>query len=618
MTSYAEWLEVKAKSRAAYDAELVRIEEEKRLEALEWEKNAAERELERLRLMKTFVVWQSYKKETPNRGYWDYQILEDIFSRQMWSPVLANEFEHVNSIQDVPRKAEGCIIIIPARHHAHEQWLDKLNDDMVRFKWCIFMAIGDEESEFPIWRLKHRNCRIWLQMPRDQQNKHEKVHVKLLNGYPTDMRKYAGKFKEEELSKPIDWSFAGQDTHYRRHIFVEYGQSIGGMPGPEFGTGAVLIKTEGFTQGIEHDKYYELMASSKIVPCPSGAAAPDSFRFAEALESGCIPLADNRSSNANYPPGYWSYVFDEEPPFPIVDDWRSFPSILLDTMKNWKPLANKIGSWWLQYKRKLTYKLEDDINLMTGKTPEAKSVHDKITVLISSSPIPSHPSAWMIKETIASIRGHLPDCEILIMQDGVRPEQEHMREAYETYKQELLFACRNEYHNVLPIFFDEFLHQAEMTRRTLPQVKTPHILFVEHDTPLCEDQKIEWYGIVKLIESGWTDSVRLAHMDSPYIHPEHEHLMIDKCRQDVCGIQAVRTRQYSQRPHIATKDLYERMLSTFSENCRTFIEDNVYGQFYPDKTPYKLAIYTPDGPIKRSRDLNGREGGVKYDDRLVF
>jgi hypothetical protein len=60
------------------------------------------------------------------------------------------------------------------------------------------------------------------------------------------------------------------------------------------------------------------------------------------------------------------------------------------------------------------------------------------------------------------------------------------------------------------------------------------------------------------------------------------------------------------------------MLSTFSENCRTFIEDHIYGQFYPDKTPYKLAIYTPDGPIKKSRDLNGRDGGPKYDEKLVF
>lgn len=570
--------------------------------------------------MKTYIAWQSYKKETPNRGYWDMQMIEDLFSRQMWTPVNANEFEHVDNIQDVPRGTDGVIMVLPARHHAHEMWLDKINDDVVRFKWVIFMLVGDEESVFPAWRLKHPNKRIWLMMPRDQQDMHKMVDVGLPNGYPTDMAKYRGKFKKQELEKPLDWFFAGQDTHFRRHVFVEYAQSIGGMPGPQFGTKGVLVPTEGFTQGLEHDKYYEWMASAKIIPCPAGAEAPDSFRFCEALESGCIPFADNRSSNHRYPPGYWNFLFkDDKLPFPIIDDdWRLFPRHLIETMKDWKATANRIGTWWLQYKRNLSYQLETNINNLRGATPEGAGMKEKITVLISSSPIPSHPSPRMIVETIASVRAQLPDCEILIMQDGVRPEQEHRRADYETYKQELLFMCRNEYHNVLPIFFDEFLHQAEMTRRTLDKVKTPHILFLEHDTPLCDDRKIEWAGIVKIVESGWAESVRLAHMDCEFIHPEHMHLMIDSCRQDVCGIQAMRTRQYSQRAHVASVDYYRRLLSTFTENCRTFIEDRAYTLFEGGQVPFKLAIYTPDGHIKRSRDLNGREGGPKFDDKLVY
>jgi len=243
---------------------------------------------------------------------------------------------------------------------------------------------------------------------------------------------------------------------------------------------------------------------------------------------------------------------------------------------------------------------------------------NSITVIISSSPIPSHPSPRMIKETIASVRAHLPESEILIMQDGVRPEQEHRRVDYETYKQELLFLCRNEYHNVLPIFFDEFLHQAEMTRRTLDKIKTPYLLFLEHDTPLCDSLPIEWDGIVRILESGWAESVRFHHYDLGYIHPEHWHLMIDKERQEAGGIKAMRTNQYSQRPHVAMVDFYRRMMSNFSENNRTFIEDRVYTLFYEGKSPFKLAIYTPEGHIKRSRDLNGREGGEKFDDRLVY
>lgn len=569
-------------------------------------------------MMKTYVAWQSYRPTTPNRGYWDMAMIEEIFSRQIWSPVCANEFVHVDSIQDVPRDADGCIMVLAARHHAHEQYIDKIHDDLARFRWCILMLMGDEESEFPVWRLKLRNAKIYVQMPRDQQNMHAKMDVGLPNGYPTDLPKYRGKFRQQEFDKPLDWAFAGQDTHFRRHVFVEYAQSIGGMPGPEFGTKAVLYRTEGFTQGIDHEKYYAWMASAKIIPCPCGAAAPDSFRFAEALEFGCIPFADNKSSDHGYPPGYWKFLFKEDPPFPTIDDdWREFPSHVIKALAEWPANANRIGAWWAGYKRRLTYQLESDINSLRGSMPEATSLKDKITVLISSSPIPSHPSPRMIFETITSVREHLPECEIIIMQDGVRPEQEHMRAAYEEYKRQLLLVIRNDHHNVLPIFYDEFLHQAEMTRRTLDYIKTPYLLYLEHDTPLCK-APIEWEGIVKVVESGWAESVRLAHMDCEFIHPEHMHLMIDSCRQDVCGIQCMRTRQYSQRAHVCSVDYYRRLLSHFSSDCRTFIEDRAYTLFESGNIPFKLAIYTPDGPIKRSRDLNGREGGHKFVDKLRF
>jgi len=562
-------------------------------------------------MSKVYVVWQSYLPKTPNRGYWDDQLLENIFSRQMWAPIQGNEFEHVNSIQDVPRSEDGCIMILPARHHAHEMWIDKIHDDLSRFKWSIFMAIGDEESSFPAWRLKLKNSKLWLMMPRDLKDQHVKVTTRLPNGYPTDMEIYRGKNKKEELEKPLDWFFAGQDTHPRRHVFIEYAQAIQDEK-------SVLVPTPGFTQGLPHDEYYKLMASAKVIPCPCGAQAPDSFRVYEALESGCIPMVDNRSTNLEYPPGYWTYLFRGETPLPIVDDWRSFPAQVTEVLKDWRHTANKIGAWWQGYKRQLTYQLESDINILSGRTPGVSSANDKITAIISSSPIPSHPSPRIIKETIASVRAHLPTCEIIIMQDGVRPEQEHMRDAYEKYKQEVLFMCRNEWRNVLPVFYDEFLHQAEMTRRTLDQIKTPLLLFLEHDTPLVDEARIEWDGIVKAIESGYTESVRFHHHDTEFIHPEHMDFMIDKCRQEICGIDLVRTRQYSQRPHVATVDLYRKILSNFSDNCRTFIEDKAYELFYEGKVPYRLAIYAPAGHIKRSRDLNGREGEPKFDDRLVF
>ena len=566
--------------------------------------------------MKTYVAWTSYEKNTPNRGFWDQQMLEDAFNRAMWNPVNGNEFEHVNSIRDVPRTADGVIVILHARSCAHEQFALKLNDETARFKWAIIMLVSDEESSFPAFQVKHPNMKMYVMMPN--QRKHQMNPIGLPNGYPTDAQKHLRSFQKEQLDKPLNWFFSGQDTNHNRHVFVEYAQAIGGMPTEEHGTGGVLVKTDGFTKGLPREEYYRLMARAKIVPCPSGAVAPDSFRVYEALEAGAIPLADNHYAWEDYTQSYWTYLFGEVPPFPTVDEWRSFPKLLLDTLDGWPANANKIGAWWQQYKRRFVYQIENDINKLRGAVPGGSSMKDKITVIISSSPIPSHPSPAMIMETIASVRAHLPESEIIIMQDGIRPEQKDWEARYEEYKRRLLIEIRNNYTNVLPIFFDEFLHQAEMTRRTLEHIKTPMLLFMEHDCPLTDDLKIEWEGVVKTIESGWAESVRFHHLDHGFIHPEHMHLAIDKCRQEVCGVKLMRTRQYSQRPHVASVDYYRRLLSEFSANCRTFIEDRAYTLFYENKIPFKLAIYTPEGHIKRSRDLNGRAGGPKFDNALVF
>ena len=64
---------------------------------------------------------------------------------------------------------------------------------------------------------------------------------------------------------------------------------------------------------------------------------------------------------------------------------------------------------------------------------------EPVTVLISSSPINSHPETRsIVDETIASVRWHFKDAPIILMCDGVRPEQEHRRADYEQYKKNLI------------------------------------------------------------------------------------------------------------------------------------------------------------------------------------
>lgn len=238
-------------------------------------------------------------------------------------------------------------------------------------------------------------------------------------------------------------------------------------------------------------------------------------------------------------------------------------------------------------------------------------MENEITVLVSSSVIPSHPSLAIIQETLDSIRFHLPDAKIVIMLDAVREEQKDRERAYHQYIMQLatkLLASKDRRITLYP--FNDFTHQALMTMKTLTTIFTPMILFIEHDTPLV-DKPIDWPLLKRMIREGYTNHIRL-HYDER-IHPDHQHLMCGYLTENL-----IKTVQWHQRPHLAHATWYEQILTdNFNEKSRTWIEDKVYSPVScaPWET-YKLTVYDPEGTgqnMKRSRDLNGRAGDKKYD-----
>ena len=104
-------------------------------------------------------------------------------------------------------------------------------------------------------------------------------------------------------------------------------------------------------------------------------------------------------------------------------------------------------------------------------------MESNITILIPTSPIKSHPSTHIIDKCIESVRNYLPSSNIIIMADGVRPEQEDYTERYQEY----LSRLQKKYPEIRFYIAGEHRHQAGMTKDTLPLVATPLIFFIEHD-----------------------------------------------------------------------------------------------------------------------------------------
>jgi hypothetical protein len=237
---------------------------------------------------------------------------------------------------------------------------------------------------------------------------------------------------------------------------------------------------------------------------------------------------------------------------------------------------------------------------------------DKITVIIPTSVLPSHPSTRIIDETIRNVRLHLPDSEIILQMDGIRDEQKDREVDYSTYKNKIMWKCLHEWKNVLPVVFDELHHQTDMLKETIDLVRTPLILYVEGDAPLTPDRAIDWQKCIDFILDGHANTIRFHHEN--VIPKEHEGLMIGSIDDGF-----IKTVQWSQRPHLSSV-LYYKEVVIPTLQPKTFIEDTFHGVVANDWNDHgkigwnkhRLWIYHPNKGIQRSYTTDGREGGRKY------
>lgn len=529
------------------------------------------------------VVWKSYA-DSPAEGYWDMELLKWVFDRPTPGGFT---FTHIS---DLPAKDSGMVLVTPG----HWRETDTINADLAGRPWALVIVTSDEEGLAPFWDIRMTgNLSIWKHWPRPELP-WQPDRVMPLGWTPGTLE--ANRTRPE---KDLDWFFAGQITHHRRYETVAALKQMGN---------GKLIETAGFTQGVARSEWFEMLRRSKVIPCPSGPNTSDTFRLYEALESGCVPLADATSPRGDR--GHWGKAFGHVP-FPVVDDWATLPG-LVDEFKGQRRRV-EVLAWWEQAKRDLVWRLHDDIRRLSGVDP-SPPVEERITVLIPTSPIPSHPDTAIIEATVASIRERLPLAEILIMADGVRPELEHRREAYTEYLERLIWLCRR--WPAVPLIFETHQHQANMTRRALDLVRTDLTLYVEHDTPLTGNFPWKQLGYFVLNEDF---HVIRFHYETQ-IPDVHRYLMRGKAllSKDNDQYRFMRTLQWSQRPHLARTQKYREWVDKFFPvTSRTMIEDRLHGIVAnSDWEEFKVGIWVPHGSIQRSLHLDGRGSDSKYEELM--
>src|SRR3989304_4143877 len=138
------------------------------------------------------------------------------------------------------------------------------------------------------------------------------------------------KMVENDGVKDYDWAFSGQITHKRRKLAAKFMHAL--LEDEQYK--GFLNETERFTEGLSRKDYYELLSRTKIAICPSGPETPDTFRFYEALESGCVPIVDDKIPKNAKDTNYWRYLFtnsaSSDLPFPILTDWKKLKGVFVN------------------------------------------------------------------------------------------------------------------------------------------------------------------------------------------------------------------------------------------------------------------------------------------------
>lgn len=242
--------------------------------------------------------------------------------------------EHISGHIGLENKTGFAVVIIHGGHLRHQ--VEEVNQSIAQLQAVICIGIGDEEYDFPYHELRHRNMKLWVATPIPGKSHADRY---TLVGYPCDAR--------EELNKALgapkiyDWFFAGQITHNRRYECVK---TLKNYPNGK------LLETQQFYSGMPHDEYFRTMIQSKIIPCPSGPVCSDTFRLAEALEAGCIPIVDEFPGWKERPiTGFWEMLFPEGVPFPIIRDWTDVP--INSLLSDYENQTRKCREFWVEYKR---------------------------------------------------------------------------------------------------------------------------------------------------------------------------------------------------------------------------------------------------------------------------
>jgi len=143
--------------------------------------------------------------------------------------------------------------------------------------------------------------------------------------------------------RDIHWSFAGTNWQNRSALMKPLTDS-------KLNYKCKFLAKWNDLSGLSEADYLDEMRHSIFVPCPGGQN-PETFRFYEALESGCIPLVLKTAENEQ-----WFRWVSEKIPLVALGNWDDGLRIMMNLLSNPARLElyrERVLTGWLDWVKEL-------------------------------------------------------------------------------------------------------------------------------------------------------------------------------------------------------------------------------------------------------------------------
>ena len=281
----------------------------------------------------------SFNEEDCAADKWDYGLLKEVFDKY--------EIDQIK-VTSIPKSDRGFVVIPGPQNLNYE---NEVNKEIQNLSRAVIFITGDEEGRFDISKIAHPNAEIWIQYPHKKHKNYNKFPI----GVPKHLKQSAPKYP----SKDNDLYFGGQITDHRGVIVNPRRQELAKVI--ETMENAIYKPTAGFAKGDKPVDYYQILASAKIAPAPSGFKVIDSFRFFEAIEMLCMPIADRVDPKGNSV-DFYEDIFGQDLPFKHVFNWSELPRLTNELLNEYPNNMHRVVAWWIKYKRDLGIKIMRQIN----------------------------------------------------------------------------------------------------------------------------------------------------------------------------------------------------------------------------------------------------------------